>query len=174
MALPINKNLELEFNQDNLEVVYLAGGCFWGVDAFIRRVIGVYQTEVGYANGTTENPSYEEVCKKNTGHAETVKITFDNTKISLEEVIDSFFGIIDPTSYNKQGGDVGSQYRTGIYYIDDKQKFIAEQKIMEYTPKYDKPILVEVVKLENYYPAEEYHQDYLEKNPNGYCHITIQ
>ncbi len=171
--LPENPNLLLSFNEEDIRTVYLAGGCFWGADAYLARIKGVYKTEVGYANGNTENPTYEEVCKKNTGHAETVKVEYDVTKISLGKLIDEFFDIIDPTSYNKQGGDEGSQYRTGIYYLNEEDKAVAEAKIVEYTPKFVKPILVEVKPLENYYSAEEYHQDYLEKNPEGYCHVDL-
>ncbi len=171
--LPENPNKNLEFDKNNLKEVYLAGGCFWGAEAYLERILGVYSTEVGYANGKTENPTYEEVCKKDTGHAETVFVVYDTTKITLGRLIDEFFKIIDPTSFNKQGGDEGSQYRTGIYYLADEDCEVAKNKIEEHQPNFDKPILVEVKKLENYYSAEEYHQKYLEKNPTGYCHVDL-
>lgn len=160
-------------NTKELKEVYLAGGCFWGVQAYFKQLDGVIQTEVGYANGKTTNPSYHEVCSGNTGFTETVYLQYDGNKISLEQLIAAFFKIIDPTSFHKQGGDIGSQYRTGIYLLNDHDLQIAEKKIVSYAPNYSKPILVEVIPLENYYPAETYHQDYLDKNPGGYCHINL-
>ncbi len=171
--LPPNPNVGVEFDESSLKEIYLAGGCYWGAEAFLERIYGVYKTEVGFANGKTLTPSYEDVCKRNTGHAETVYVVYDESKITLSVLIDEFFRIIDPTSYNKQGGDEGSQYRTGIYYATEEEKLVAEGKIKEYQPKFEKPILVEVEPLENYYPAEESHQKYLEKNPNGYCHVDL-
>lgn len=171
--LPENPNIGVEFNKNELKEIYLAGGCYWGAEAFIERIYGVYKTEVGFANGRTLKPTYEDVCKRNTGHVETVYVVYDSSKINLENLIDEFLKIIDPTSYNKQGGDEGTQYRTGIYYIDEIDKNIALSKIEEYKPKFEKPILVEVKRLENYYSAEESHQKYLEKNPNGYCHVDL-
>lgn len=171
--LPENPNIGISFDQDCLKEIYLAGGCYWGVDAFLERVYGVYSTEVGFANGKTLTPTYEEVCKNNTGHAEVVHVVYDESKITLPVLIDEFFKIIDPTSYNKQGGDEGSQYRTGIYYQNDMDKLIAENKIIEIQELFDKPVLVEVKPLDNYYPAHEEHQKYLEKNPDGYCHVDF-
>ncbi len=158
---------------NSLKEIYLAGGCFWGVEAFFDRIEGVVDTNVGYANGHVENPTYQAVCTGTTGYAETVYIKYDSSVIKLGELIDKFFMIINPTSLNKQGGDIGTQYRTGIYYLDEDDKEIALAKIEEYAPKYDKPIMVEVTKLKNYYIAEEYHQKYLDDNPNGYCHIDL-
>lgn len=171
--MPKNPNHGIEYNEQDLKQIYLAGGCFWGAEAFIERIYGVVETEVGYANGNKPNPTYEEVCTKTTDFVETVVVKYDSSKISLEQLIEKFFLIIDPTSYNKQGGDVGSQYRTGIYSTDQNDLDIANRKIREFGPKYDKPILVEVKPLVNYYPAEQYHQKYLEKNPNGYCHVDL-
>ncbi|MCL1924209.1 MAG: peptide-methionine (S)-S-oxide reductase MsrA [Defluviitaleaceae bacterium] len=172
--LPENKNKGLEFDKANLKEIYLAGGCFWGVDAYIERIIGVYSTESGYANGFENKPiSYEELCKGHTGFAETVKVLYDSTKISFEDLLKEFFKIIDPTTLNRQAGDIGTQYRTGIYYVNDTQKHIAENFIKEQQPNYIFPIVTEVLPIESYYRAEEYHQDYLEKNPNGYCHINF-
>lgn len=171
--MPVDPNVGLEFKSENLREIYLAGGCFWGAEAFLQRIYGVSYTEVGYANGTTINPTYEQVCTKTTGFVETVYIKYDVTKISLGELIDAFFKIIDPTSFNKQGGDIGSQYRTGIYSTDSSDLEVAKSKIAEKAVDYSKPILVEVEKLDNYYKAEEYHQKYLDKNPGGYCHVDL-
>lgn len=171
--MPVNPNQGIKYNQQNIKEIYLAGGCFWGAEAFLERIYGVVYSEVGYANGNQPNPTYEQVCSKTTDFVETVYIKYDSSKLDLGKLIDQFFLIIDPTSYNKQGGDIGSQYRTGIYSTDEKDLAIANQKLVEYAPRYDKPILVEVKPLENYYPAESYHQKYLEKNPGGYCHIDL-
>ncbi len=151
--------------------IYLAGGCFWGVEKYIGLIRGVQATEVGYANGKTADPSYEQVCSGSTGHAETVKTTYNPNTIPLEFLLRLFMEVIDPTSLNRQGNDRGSQYRTGIYYNDPQDKATCQRIIEEFQPLYDRPIVVEVLPLENYYPAEEYHQKYLEKNPGGYCHI---
>lgn len=155
------------------KTIYLAGGCFWGVEKFFKLLKGVIGTQVGYANGNTENPSYEDVCKNGTGHAETVKITYDSTKISTKSLLSLYYKIIDPTSLNKQGGDKGIQYRTGIYYTDvDDLPIIASSLGMLQNQYLDKEIVIELEPLINYYKAEEYHQNYLEKNPTGYCHLT--
>jgi len=152
-------------------VIYLAGGCFWGMEKYLASIRGVISTEVGYANGNKLNPTYEEVCKANTGHAETVKVEYDRDIIGLEFLLDIYYQAIDPTSVNRQGGDVGTQYRTGIYYVDEQDRPIIERSIAELAKKYTAPIAIEVKPLENFSPAEEYHQRYLEKNPGGYCHI---
>jgi len=155
-----------------VKVIYLAGGCFWGTEKYLSQIYGVLDTEVGYANGNTENPTYEDVCHKNTGHAETVKVLYDPEKISLEFLLQLFYDSIDPTSINHQGGDWGTQYRTGIYYVDEEDREIIQKSIDELQKKYKKKIAIQVQPLENYYPAEEYHQKYLDKNPSGYCHIS--
>jgi len=159
-------------NEDNIKEIYLAGGCFWGTEKYFSLINGVIGTEAGYANGNTKNPSYEDVCCRNTNHAETVKVLYDTTTVSLEFILNMYFEIIDPTSINRQGGDRGTQYRTGIYYTDAGDRDIIEKSIDKLSEKYSKPIAIEVMPLVNYYPAEEYHQKYLEKNPNGYCHIS--
>jgi peptide methionine sulfoxide reductase msrA/msrB len=141
------------------------------MEKYIQLIKGVEKTEVGYANGNTENPTYEEVCRNNTGHAETVKIEYNKEILPLEFLLDMFFDAIDPTSVNKQGGDIGTQYRSGIYYTEPSDLQIIENKIKEVQKKYTKPIATEVAPLSNFYSAEEYHQDYLLKNPGGYCHI---
>ena len=155
------------------EIVF-AGGCFWGVEEFFSRINGVTKTEVGYANGNIKNPTYELVCKTDTGFAEAVYILYDESKVKLDYLIDKYFSIIYPTSLNKQGNDKGKQYRTGIYYLDRDDLNIINSKILEEAKKYDKKIVVEVEPLKNYYPAEEYHQKYLKKNPFGYCHIKLE
>ena len=156
-----------------IKEVFFAGGCFWGVEGYFKRIGGVNGTTCGYANGRTENPSYEDVCRHDTGHAETVKVDFDDKVISLEDLLIYYFRIIDPVSVNKQGNDVGTQYRTGIYYTDESQLPVIKAAIEREQRKYNEKIAVEVLPIENFYSAEEYHQDYLDKNPNGYCHINL-
>ncbi len=154
--------------------IYLAGGCFWGTEHYLHLITGITHTEVGYANGNTENPTYEQVCRENTGHAEAVKVLYDDSLIKLSQVLQMYYDVIDPTSINRQGGDTGTQYRTGIYYTDEGDKEIIERSISELQIKYEKPIAIEVLPLNNYYKAEEYHQKYLIKNPGGYCHIGAE
>lgn len=157
--------------EQNRKEIFLAGGCFWGTEKYLSLVKGVVSTDVGYANGNTENPSYEQVCHSNTGHAETVRVKFDPKDISLEKILTLYYDVINPTTVNRQGNDIGAQYRTGIYYTDHEDRERIEQSILELQKEYDKPIAIEVKPLENYYLAEEYHQKYLDKNPEGYCHI---
>lgn len=154
-----------------LKVIYLAGGCFWGVEKYFALIKGVKQTEVGYANGNTENPTYQEVCKDNTGHAETVKVIYDPKEVTLDFILGMYYDVIDPTSVNKQGGDVGVQYRTGIYYTDEVDVNIIKASLEELAKKLEDTVVVEMLPLNNFYEAEEYHQKYLDKNPTGYCHI---
>lgn len=163
-----------KFATEGTSEIYLAGGCFWGVEEFTGRIEGVVDATSGYANGNTVNPSYEDVSYRKTGHAETVRVTYDPSIISLEGILNKFFLVIDPTSLNKQGNDIGSQYRTGIYFTDEKDEDIIRRAIDEQQKKYTKSIVVEVEKLNNFYQAEDYHQDYLKKNPNGYCHINLE
>jgi len=154
-----------------MKTIYLAGGCFWGVEKYISLITGVISTSVGYANGRTPNPTYDDVCYYNSGHAETVKVEYDPTKVSLKFLLNLFFEAIDPTSLNRQGSDIGAQYRTGIYYIDEADKDTILDSIALLQESYDKQVMIEVKLLENFYLAEEYHQKYLYKNPGGYCHI---
>lgn len=156
-----------------LHVIYLAGGCFWGVEAFISRLKGVNQTEVGYANGRDLAPTYEKVCTGKTGHAETVKATYNPQIISLEEILEKFFSIIDPYTRNRQGPDIGTQYRTGIYWQEDFQKDIVLNFLKKKQKESQKRIVVEAHAIGSFYPAEMYHQKYLEKNPQGYCHVDL-
>ncbi len=172
--LPENPNIQVDFSKSQLATIHVAGGCFWGVEAFIARVLGVADTSVGYANGVSTDPSYKEVCTGKTGHAETVAIHYDPKVLTLEHLLEKFFEIIEPTSLNKQGGDVGSQYRTGIYYTNESDLPTIQKIIEQVQQQYDKPIVTEVKPLDNYYLAEEYHQKYLEKNPDGYCHISFK
>ena len=153
--------------------IYLAGGCFWGTQKFFDQFDGVLSTRVGYANGPTENPNYQQVCASS-GHAETVEIVFDPERISLTSLLDYYFLTIDPTSYHRQGGDMGIQYRTGIYYTDDAQLPELEARYAQEQARYSRKLEVELQPLENFYPAEEYHQKYLDKNPGGYCHIPAK
>lgn len=153
--------------------IYLAGGCFWGTEKYLQNIPGVLSTEVGYANGDTENPTYEEVCRKNTGHAETVKVEYDDNKIGLPFILDLYYDVINPISKNRQGGDIGTQYRTGIYFTDEKDEEAILASIDNLQKSYKEKIAIEVKPLVNYYKAEEYHQRYLDKNPGGYCHIGV-
>jgi methionine-S-sulfoxide reductase len=154
-----------------MKEIYFAGGCFWGTEHYFKQIHGVISTEVGYANGNTSNPTYDQVYTDTTGYVECVKVVYNPSEITLEYLVELFFRSIDPLSLNRQGNDCGTRYRTGVYYIanDDITKIksifdIVEQKVGE-------PLAVELYPLKNFYPAEEYHQDYLDKNPNGYCHI---
>ncbi len=151
--------------------IWLSGGCFWGVEEYFSRISGVIRTEVGYANGRTSITRYRLIALTN--HAETVHVFFDKSKISLEKLLDYYFKIVDPTSVNKQGNDIGKQYRTGIYYTDNADLNIINKKIKEEQIKYTKPIVIEVAKLRNFVKAEKYHQKYLKNHPNGYCHIDL-
>lgn len=171
--LPDNPNIGVMFDKENLKDLYLAGGCFWGVEAYMQRVYGVYDVTSGYANGLTENPSYEDLIYNNSGHAETVHVRYDPSLVSIEDLLAYYFKVVDPTSLNQQGNDKGVQYRTGIYFTDDNEKDTILAEIKKEQMHYDDMIVVEVLPLEHYYIAEDYHQDYLDKNPNGYCHIDL-
>lgn len=157
----------------NAREIYLAGGCFWGVDAYFKRINGVLDAVSGYANGTTENPSYEDVIYRKTGHAETVRVTYNPAQISLEQLLQHYFRIIDPTTLNRQGNDRGTQYRTGIYSNDPAERQQVARALEQLQQRYQQPLVVENLPLEHFFRAEEYHQDYLLKNPNGYCHIDL-
>ena len=157
---------------DSSSVIYFAGGCFWGTEHFFKQVKGVTATEVGFANGNTVNPTYEEVVHKKTGYAETVKVTYNPKQVDLNLLLNLYFLTIDPTSINKQGNDIGDQYRTGIYYTSSKQLPLINARIAEEAKKHSQRVVVEVTPLKKYYKAEDYHQDYLETNPGGYCHIN--
>ena len=159
-------------NVINTRSIYLAGGCFWGIEAYMERVDGVIDAVSGYANGDTANPSYEQVIR-GSGHAEAVKVTYDADKIDLETVLKYYFRVVDPTSLNKQGNDRGIQYRSGIYYTDNDDKAVVDAALNALQSKYKQKIVIENAALDNFYLAEMYHQDYLAKNPNGYCHVDL-
>lgn len=156
----------------NLRTLYLAGGCFWGAQRYLDCLTGVVQTQVGYANGRTANPTYEQVKYEHTGHAETVRVVFDADVLPLSQLLTQFYKIIDPTSVNRQGEDVGQQYRTGVYFEDPADRPAIEKSLAALQTQYDRPLAVEALPLSNFYTAEEYHQKYLEKNPAGYCHVS--
>ncbi|MCR5741026.1 MAG: peptide-methionine (S)-S-oxide reductase MsrA [Gammaproteobacteria bacterium] len=151
-------------------IIYIAGGCFWGVEAYYKSLKGVLKTTVGYANGNTVNPKYEDLKKHIATHAETLKIEYDNEVITLEKLLEHFLRFVDPYSLNKQGEDEGIQYRTGVYYESLEDRDIVKNYLDSHlNPDYK----IEILKLDNFYDAEDYHQDYLDKNPHGYCHINL-
>lgn len=165
----------ISFNQNknmDMKTIYLAGGCFWGTEKFMSLIHGVQDTEVGYANSNVADPTYREVCTGKTGAAETVKVTYNADEVSLPFLLNLYYKTIDPTSLNKQGNDRGTQYRTGIYYTDPAERPVIEQSLETLQKNYSKPLAIEVAPLKNFYPAEDYHQDYLDNNPGGYCHIN--
>lgn len=151
--------------------IWLAGGCFWGVEAYFAQIDGVVETNVGYANGRTKNPAYEDI--PFSGHAEAIEVSYDPNIINLERLLIYFFRIIDPTIKDRQGPDRGTQYRTGIYYRNESDLAVIEKVVAKEQKKYHRPIVTEVKPFQNYYHAEEYHQDYLKKNPGGYCHLNL-
>ena len=151
--------------------IYLAGGCFWGVEGYFAQLDGVLETKVGYSNGKTTTTTYKKI--KSTDHAEVIHLVYDNEILSLNHVLQHYFRIIDPVSVNKQGGDIGRQYRTGIYYIDEDTRKEAAEYIAQLQNNFEEKIAVEVEEMNNYIDAEEYHQKYLEKNPTGYCHVDL-
>jgi len=153
--------------------IYLAGGCFWGTEHYFKQIEGVVETSVGFANGHTANPTYKEVYTDTTGYAETVHVKYNPDVVSLKFLLQMFFKAIDPTSLNKQGHDEGTRYRTGIYYTDSEDLPVIEKVFAEEQKNYQQPLAVEKLPLENYYTAEEYHQDFLNKNPDGYCHLPL-
>lgn len=157
---------------NDMATIYLAGGCFWGVEKYMSLVNGVSEAEAGYANGVTESPTYRDVTTGETGYTETVRVVYDPEVAPLPFLLDLFYEAIDPTSLNRQGNDVGTQYRSGIYYSDPADAEIVAESLARLQERFDAPIVVESGPLTSYTPAEEYHQDYLDKNPGGYCHIS--
>ncbi len=158
----------------NRKTIYLAGGCFWGVERYYQLLAqGILETEAGYANGRTASPTYQEVCRGDTGFAETVRIAYDPDLLPLRALLAHFFRMIDPTTRDRQGNDVGDQYRPGIYYTDPEDFPLICDYLDQRRKDYAKPLVVEVLPLENFYPAEDFHQDYLVKNPSGYCHVDL-
>ena len=160
----------------NLELATFGNGCFWCTEAIFEQLEGVYKVESGYAGGSVKNPSYKEVCTGNTGHAEVIRLSYDPAKISYRELLDVFFNTHDPTTLNRQGADIGTQYRSAIFYHNDEQKAEAEKMIadLEKAKVFDDTIVTEITAINNYYVAENYHQDYYNNNKNaGYCRAVI-
>ena len=157
-----------------MKKIYLAGGCFWGVEHYLSLIQGIRETTVGYANSDIPSPVYEDLKAHRSSASETVEAVYDETVISLKEVLEMFFRIIDPTILDQQGHDIGHQYRTGIYYVDEQDLPVIQEAMEELASHYDKPIVTEVLKLESFTKAEDYHQDYLIKNPDGYCHVDLK
>ena len=158
----------------NKKVIYFAGGCFWGVEHFFKGVDGVLEAVPGYANGNTENPSYKEVYTDTTGHAEAVKVTYNPDRVGLGMLLKLFFTVTDPLTLNRQGHDEGTRYRSGVFYADDEDRPVIEQAFRETESRLGVPIVTELKPLRCFYPAEEYHRDYLDKNPDGYCHLSLK
>ena len=156
-----------------IKEIYFAGGCFWGTEHFFKQIDGVKDTETGFANGHTESPTYKEVYTDTTGFAETVRVRYDASRVSLRFLLRMFFKAIDPTSLNRQGHDEGTRYRTGIYFTDSADLPVIEEVWQEEQQRWSAPLVVEKQPLQNYYVAEDYHQDYLDKNPDGYCHLPL-
>lgn len=157
-----------------MKEIYLAGGCFWGTEHYFKQIRGVISTTTGYANGNIDNPTYEQVYTDSTGYAETVHIVYNPDVVSLTLLLEMFFRSIDPTSLNRQGEDCGTRYRTGIYYTSEDDIATIKDVYNGIERIIGEPLMVEVEPLRNFYPAEEYHQDYLDKNPRGYCHIPFE
>lgn len=158
------------------EVATLAGGCFWCIEAVFLEVNGVESVISGYTGGTTINPTYQEVCTNNTGHAEAVQVTFDPTRISYREILEIFFSVHDPTTLNQQGADMGTQYRSAIFYHNEQQKASAEKLIEELNEArlWNKPIVTQIAPLDKFYPAEDYHREYFSRHPEqAYCQMVI-
>lgn len=156
-----------------MQTIYLAGGCFWGVEAYFKLIPGVKKTVVGYANSRMKNPTYREVCSGLTNAVEVCEVMYNPQVLSLSAALDYFYRIIDPTVLNKQGGDIGTQYRTGIYYVNPEDEAVIDASLAKLQTKYHEKIVVENLELQNFYAAELYHQDYLENNPGGYCHVDL-
>jgi peptide-methionine (S)-S-oxide reductase len=160
----------------NLQTATLAGGCFWCLEAVYDEIKGIHGVESGYAGGQTENPSYRAVCNGDTGHAEVIQVHFDPSIISYRDLLNVFFAIHDPTTLNRQGADVGTQYRSAIFYHDEEQKKVAEELIKDLNAQkiWDRPIVTEVSKLDKFYMAEDYHQEYFARNPyQPYCTAVV-
>ncbi len=168
----------MDKNMDNPtgQKATFAVGCFWGAQAYFKKIPGVLSTRAGYTGGTDTAPDYEKVCSGKTGHAESVEILFNPAQLPYARLLEHFWRVHNPTSRNKQGSDTGSQYRASIFYHTEEQKqlALASKQALEQSGKYNKPIATEIAPASTFYPAEEYHQDYLDKNPGGYCHITIK
>lgn len=172
----VTGSLESRAEDGSLEKAIFGAGCFWGVEKVFADLEGVVSTRVGYTGGTLKNPTYEQVCSGRTGHAEAIEITYDASRIPYEKLLEVFWTHHDPTTLNRQGNDVGTQYRSAIFYTTPSQKAAAErtQALLEKAKVYKHPIVTEIAPADTFYAAEDYHQKYLQKNPNGYCHIIYQ
>jgi peptide-methionine (S)-S-oxide reductase len=172
-----SQSTNMTTNSANLETITLGAGCFWCVEAVFQRIEGVVKVESGYSGGFKENPTYKEVCSETTGHAEVCQITYDKTKVSFESILEVFFGTHDPTTLNRQGNDVGTQYRSAIFYHTPEQKNIAEKVIQTLNQEkvFSKPIVTEVTEFKKFYVAEDYHQNYYNQNGSqSYCYFVIR
>jgi len=161
-------------NAQGAETAIVAGGCFWGVEEIFRKIPGVLDTMVGYTGGELANPTYKDVCRGDTGHAEAISISFDPKRVSYEEILDCFFRLHDPTTLNRQHNDVGTQYRSAIFYTDEAQRAVAEKvkARVDASGAFKRKVVTEIIPASTFWSAEEYHQDYLQKNPDGYnCHV---
>lgn len=154
-----------------MKTIFLAAGCFWGAQHYLKQIRGVVETETGFANGNTEKPTYEEVYTDRTGYAEAVRVVFDPEVLPLRKLLNLYFDCIEPTSVNRQGNDEGTRYRTGIYYIEPEDYLTIKEVFDEVQRGYSAPLAVEVGPIHNFYASDEYHQDYLDKHPDGYCHL---
>ena len=157
-----------------MKEIYFAGGCFWGVEHFFKGVDGVSDATPGYANGNTENPTYKEVYTDTTGFAETVRVRYNPDRVSLDFLTRMFFTVTDPLTLNRQGHDEGTRYRSGVFYVNEEDRPVVEAVFNEVSAKLGVPLVTQLEPLKNFYPAEEYHQDYLDKNPDGYCHLPLK
>ena len=153
--------------------IYFAGGCFWGTQGYLRKLPGVLETEVGYANSVVTSPTYEQVCSGQTNATETVHVRYDADRLPLELLIQAYLRTINPMSINHQGNDIGTQYRTGIYWTDDTSAFLVKCNLAELAREIGEPVAIEAAELSSFWPAEAYHQGYLAKNPGGYCHVNL-
>jgi peptide-methionine (S)-S-oxide reductase len=174
LVLVLIPNLVYSNKRDTMETVYLAGGCYWGLEDLIRNIPGVETTLVGFTGGLVKNVSYKEVSNGNTGHAESIKVVFDNERLTFDNLLFEFFSMHNPTTVNQQGNDIGSQYRSAIFYSNQNQKEISNKviDIVNQSKKWDSPVVTGVVPFTEFYPAEDSHQKYLIKNPGGYsCHF---
>ena len=156
-----------------MKTIFLAAGCFWGAQHYLKQIRGVVETETGFANGDTENPTYKEVYTDKTGYAEAVRVVFDPEVLPLRKLLNLYFDCIEPTSVNRQGEDEGTRYRTGIYYIEPEDYLTIKEVFDEVQRGYSAPLAVEVEPIRKFFPADESHQDYLDKHPDGYCHLPL-
>lgn len=154
-----------------MKTIFLAAGCFWGAQHYLKQIHGVVETETGFANGDTDNPTYEEVYTDRTGYAEAVRVVFDPEVLPLKRLVQLYFDCIEPTSVNQQGEDRGTRYRTGVYYIEPEDRLTIQEVYDDVQRGYSAPLAVEVEPIRNFFPADESHQDYLDKHPDGYCHL---